>query len=88
MLNNRLSMLSNLRGNALLWGINLSAGSCFLLFGYDQVRDIQKDKLSLTGPDSVQQGVLGGLVGQQSFLDAIDNPNATYLGTIVSLKNM
>jgi len=31
------------------------------------------------------QGVLGGLVTQPSFLDAIGNPSAGYLGTIVAL---
>lgn len=31
------------------------------------------------------QGVLGGLVTVPSFLDAIDNPSSTYLGTIVGL---
>ncbi|KAJ9609535.1 hypothetical protein H2200_005862 [Cladophialophora chaetospira] len=34
------------------------------------------------------QGVLGGLVSQQSFLDAIGNPNASFLGTIVALYNI
>lgn len=30
-------MLSKLRGPALIWAITLSSGSCYLLFGYDQV---------------------------------------------------
>lgn len=34
------------------------------------------------------QGVLGGLVAQPSFLDAIDNPSANYLGLIVALYNI
>ncbi|ETI24591.1 hypothetical protein G647_03960 [Cladophialophora carrionii CBS 160.54] len=34
------------------------------------------------------QGVLGGLVAQPSFLDAIGNPSASYLGTIVALYNI
>jgi MFS family permease len=34
------------------------------------------------------QGVLGGLVAQPSFLDAIGNPSAGYLGTIVALYNI
>lgn len=34
------------------------------------------------------QGVLGGLVSQPSFLDAIGNPNASFLGTIVALYNV
>ncbi|RDW76938.1 hypothetical protein BP6252_04991 [Coleophoma cylindrospora] len=34
------------------------------------------------------QGVLGGLVSQPSFLNAIGNPNSTYLGTIVALYNI
>ena len=34
------------------------------------------------------QGVLGGLVAQPSFLDAIGNPSAGYLGTIVSLPDL
>ncbi|KIW68599.1 hypothetical protein PV04_04536 [Phialophora macrospora] len=62
-------MFQNLRGSALVWGITLSSGSCYVLFGYDQ-------------------GVLGGLVAQPSFLDAIGNPSASYLGTIVALYNI
>lgn len=27
-----------LKGKSLRWGITISAGSCYLLFGYDQVR--------------------------------------------------
>ncbi|KAJ9497336.1 hypothetical protein H2202_007140 [Exophiala xenobiotica] len=34
------------------------------------------------------QGVLGGLVSQPSFLDAIGNPDASFLGTIVALYNV
>ncbi|KAH8585505.1 general substrate transporter [Bisporella sp. PMI_857] len=34
------------------------------------------------------QGVLGGLVTQPSFLDAIGNPSAGYLGAIVALYNV
>ncbi|KAG4441949.1 hypothetical protein IFR05_002568 [Cadophora sp. M221] len=34
------------------------------------------------------QGVLGGLVTQPSFLSAIGNPSAGYLGTIVALYNI
>ncbi|KIX94522.1 uncharacterized protein Z520_09908 [Fonsecaea multimorphosa CBS 102226] len=34
------------------------------------------------------QGVLGGLVSQPSFLEAIGNPNASFLGTIVALYNV
>lgn len=34
------------------------------------------------------QGVLGGLVTQPSFLNAIGNPNEGYLGAIVALYNI
>lgn len=34
------------------------------------------------------QGVLGGLVTQPSFLEAIGNPSAGYLGTIIALYNI
>jgi len=34
------------------------------------------------------QGVLGGLVTEPSFLSAIGNPSAGYLGTIVALYNI
>ncbi|OQV10533.1 hypothetical protein CLAIMM_14518 isoform 1 [Cladophialophora immunda] len=34
------------------------------------------------------QGVLGGLVSQPSFLDVIGNPSASFLGTIVALYNV
>ena len=34
------------------------------------------------------QGVLGGLVSQPSFLNAIGNPNPSYLGTIIALYNL
>lgn len=34
------------------------------------------------------QGVLGGLVAQPSFLNAIGNPSSGYLGTIVALYNI
>lgn len=34
------------------------------------------------------QGVLGGLVSQPSFLSAIGNPSSGYLGTIVALFNI
>jgi MFS family permease len=34
------------------------------------------------------QGVLGGLVAQPSFLDAIGNPSSSFLGTIVALYNI
>ncbi|GME50698.1 general substrate transporter [Neofusicoccum parvum] len=59
-------MIQKLRGCSLRSAVTFSAGSCYLLFGYDQ-------------------GVLGGLVTVPSFLDAIDNPSSTYLGTIVGL---
>ncbi|RKK92393.1 hypothetical protein BFJ68_g2462 [Fusarium oxysporum] len=62
-------MLSNLRGKYLQGAITFSAGSAYLLFGYDQ-------------------GVLGGLVTQPSFLDAIGNPSPSFLGLIVALYNI
>jgi MFS family permease len=34
------------------------------------------------------QGVLGGLIAQPSFLNAIGNPSSSYLGTIVALYNI
>lgn len=34
------------------------------------------------------QGVLGGLVTEPSFLDAIGRPSASFLGTIVALYNI
>ena len=34
------------------------------------------------------QGVLGGLVTQPTFLNAIGNPSALYLGTIVALYDI
>lgn len=58
-----------LRGRSLQAAIFVSAGSAYLLFGYDQ-------------------GVLGGLVSQPSFLSAIGMPNPNYLGTIVALFNI
>lgn len=58
-----------LRGRSLQVAIVVSAGSAYLLFGYDQ-------------------GVLGGLVSQPSFLSAIGNPSSQYLGTIVALFNI
>ncbi|PSN68627.1 general substrate transporter [Corynespora cassiicola Philippines] len=58
-----------LRGRSLRYGITASAGSCYLLFGYDQ-------------------GVLGGLVTEPSFLSAIGYPSASFLGTIVALYNI
>ncbi|KPM43009.1 hypothetical protein AK830_g3531 [Neonectria ditissima] len=62
-------MADKLRGKSLHFAITFSAGSSYLLFGYDQ-------------------GVLGGLVTQPSFLDAIGNPNPSYLGLIVALYNI
>ncbi|KAJ5378266.1 General substrate transporter [Penicillium cataractarum] len=62
-------MFENLRGRALRASVAVSAGSAYLLFGYDQ-------------------GVLGGLVSQPSFLGAIGNPSPTYLGTIVALYDI
>ncbi|KAM5369061.1 hypothetical protein ACJZ2D_009156 [Fusarium nematophilum] len=62
-------MLTKLRGKLLRGAISFSAGSAYLLFGYDQ-------------------GVLGGLVAQPSFLDAIDNPSPSFLGLIVALYNV
>ncbi|OJJ79126.1 sugar porter family MFS transporter [Aspergillus glaucus CBS 516.65] len=58
-----------LQGRSLQVAIAVSAGSAYLLFGYDQ-------------------GVLGGLVSQPSFLSAIGNPSSQYLGTIVALFNI
>ncbi|KAI9168093.1 Sugar transporter STL1 [Paramyrothecium foliicola] len=58
-----------LRGKALRIAITVSAGSAYLLFGYDQ-------------------GVLGGLVTDPSFLSAIDNPSPSFLGLIVALYNI
>ncbi|KAF9886167.1 hypothetical protein FE257_011992 [Aspergillus nanangensis] len=59
----------DLRGQALQTAIAASAGSAYLLFGYDQ-------------------GVLGGLVSQPSFLNAIGKPSSSFLGTIVALFNI
>jgi MFS family permease len=38
--------------------------------------------------DISRQGVLGGLVTQPTFLDAIGNPSALFLGTIVALYDI
>lgn len=83
-------MLNNLRGAPLIWAITLSSGSCYLLFGYDQVRKSRSGSRSFPRIFLTirQKGVLGGLVSQPSFLDAIGNPNASYLGTIVALYNI
>ncbi|KAL2676495.1 hypothetical protein Neosp_010253 [[Neocosmospora] mangrovei] len=62
-------MFAKLRGKYLQGAITFSAGSAYLLFGYDQ-------------------GVLGGLVTQPSFLDAIGNPSPSFLGLIVALYNI
>ncbi|KAL6407694.1 hypothetical protein AUP68_08715 [Ilyonectria robusta] len=62
-------MADKLRGKRLNFAITFSAGSSYLLFGYDQ-------------------GVLGGLVTQPSFLDAIGNPSPSFLGLIVALYNI
>ncbi|KAJ4167473.1 hypothetical protein NW754_011288 [Fusarium falciforme] len=62
-------MFTKLRGRYLQAAITFSAGSAYLLFGYDQ-------------------GVLGGLVTQPSFLDAIGNPSPSFLGLIVALYNI
>ncbi|KAJ6092308.1 hypothetical protein N7467_004277 [Penicillium canescens] len=59
----------NLEGRSLQIAIAVSAGSAYLLFGYDQ-------------------GVLGGLVSNPGFLEAIGNPSSGYLGTIVALFNI
>lgn len=59
----------DLQGRQLHTAIAASAGSAYLLFGYDQ-------------------GVLGGLVAQPSFLSAIGNPSDGFLGTIVALFNI
>ncbi|KAJ5683440.1 General substrate transporter [Penicillium macrosclerotiorum] len=59
----------NLEGRSLRLAITVTAGSAYLLFGYDQ-------------------GVLGGLVSNASFLSAIGNPSSGYLGTIVALFNI
>ncbi|OAL53129.1 general substrate transporter [Pyrenochaeta sp. DS3sAY3a] len=64
-----MGLSDSLHGRALRYAITASAGSCYLLFGYDQ-------------------GVLGGLVTQPSFLDAIGRPSASFLGTIVALYNI
>ncbi|OAL03658.1 general substrate transporter [Phaeosphaeriaceae sp. SRC1lsM3a] len=61
--------LQFLSGKSLRWSITASAGSCYLLFGYDQ-------------------GVLGGLVTDPTFLAAIGHPSASFLGTIVALYNI
>lgn len=82
-------MLKNLRGSPLIWAITLSSGSCYLLFGYDQVRDFRDGHVNPTILLTFRRkGVLGGLVSQPSFLDAIGNPSASYLGTIVALYNI
>ncbi|KAF1985168.1 general substrate transporter [Aulographum hederae CBS 113979] len=59
----------NIRGRALRVAITASAGSCYLLFGYDQ-------------------GVLGGLVTDPTFLSAMGNPNSSFLGLIIALYNI
>jgi MFS family permease len=58
-----------IRGGFLHAGITFSAGSSYLLFGYDQ-------------------GVLGGLITEPSFLDIIGRPSPSFLGLIVALYNV
>ena len=65
----RLTNMFEPKGRFLQVAITVSAGSAYMLFGYDQ-------------------GVLGGLVSQPSFLSAIGNPSTGYLGTIVALFNI
>lgn len=60
---------SKIRGGFLHAGITFSAGSSYLLFGYDQ-------------------GVLGGLITEPSFLDIIGRPSPSFLGLIVALYNV
>ena len=80
-------MLSNLRGKYLQGAITFSAGSAYLLFGYDQVSS--RDRSSTIYQVLTElQGVLGGLVTQPSFLDAIGNPSPSFLGLIVALYNI
>lgn len=81
------NMFTTLRGPALVWTITLSCASCYLLFGYDQVNPLV---LYLPRGHFIDnlQGVLGGLVTQPSLLNALGNPSAGFLGTIVALYNI
>ena len=53
------------RGKSLTWGITISCGAGFFLFGYDQ-------------------GVFGGILTNQNFLDTFNNPNSTIQAQITS----
>lgn len=80
------NMFHRLQERAVQSAVALSAGSAYLLFGYDQVRfglDSKVESSILTS-----KGVLGGLVSQPSFLSAIGNPSSAYLGTIVALYDI
>ncbi|KAH7131717.1 general substrate transporter [Dactylonectria estremocensis] len=59
----------NIRGKYLHAAITVSAGSSYLLFGYDQ-------------------GVVGGLVTEPTFLAVLGNPSSSFLGLIVALYNV
>ncbi|EMT72647.1 general substrate transporter [Fusarium oxysporum II5] len=80
-------MLSNLRGKYLQGAITFSAGSAYLLFGYDQASSRDRSP-TIYQVLTELQGVLGGLVTQPSFLDAIGNPSPSFLGLIVALYNI
>ncbi|KAJ5622739.1 hypothetical protein N7490_011344 [Penicillium lividum] len=54
-----------LHGKNLTWGITISCGAGFFLFGYDQ-------------------GVFGGILTNQNFLDTFNNPDSTIQAQITS----